>query len=327
MTVLSYLSYMFHSIPYYFMLYRMHIHTSIPFILYFLLYLFHLYTSFLYSNIATSLSLSFMSNNISRFHSIMTSHHLPSTLYLYLHSSNLYYYYSFILQVLSYPIYIFHSIPLYFMLHHMHIIVSIMFTLCHVSQSLHLYMLFHYSNIVPMLHSLFMSNNTSLHLFMTLNHSHISLYLYFHSSNLYYYSLHLRLALSYLYSSLLSHNFMYFTQHLVHRMSYFHSHSLSMSLDSLPYYLFMSNYIYLDSSLSLSLLMLHFHLSMFMTLDSAIYYMTVLSYLSYMFNNFFTYFTHYQLHIHATPLFTPHLMLLYLNLYKTFHYSYTVYMW
>ena len=181
---------------------RMHIHTSISFTLYYLLYLLSLYMSFNSPNIALMLLLLLMSNNISHFHSIMTSHHLPSILYLYLSSSNLCYYSSFTLLVLSYPIYMFTSVFMYFMHYHMHINANILFTLYYLMLLFSLYMLFHYSNIAQMLYYYLLSNNISLYLIMHFSHHLLTslLMLYLPSSMLYYsYSLLLSVS-SYLYS-------------------------------------------------------------------------------------------------------------------------------
>ena len=151
---------MFHLLSYYFLLHHMHIHTSILFILHRLLYLYCLYTVFHSPNTVLMSHSLLMSNNISLFiHLIMMSRRLPLMLYLYLTSSNLYYCYSILRLVLLCLIYIFHFVLPYFTLYHMHIIVSITFTVSSMMLSLHYYMMFHLTNIVPVLRSLFMSNN------------------------------------------------------------------------------------------------------------------------------------------------------------------------
>lgn len=73
----------------------------------------------------------------------------------------------------------FHLILYYFMLHHMHIHTSILFTLHHLLSCLHLHTAFHYSNIVPSSLSLLMSNNIlHFHSIMTSHHLLSILYLY-----------------------------------------------------------------------------------------------------------------------------------------------------
>ena len=95
-----------------------------------------------------------------------------STLSLLSHLSlyNLYSNFTNYNLVLSYPIYMFRLVIMYFMLYHMHIDASILFTLYYLSLWLHYYMLFHLPNIVQMLYLCLSSNNILLHLIMIIHH-------------------------------------------------------------------------------------------------------------------------------------------------------------
>jgi hypothetical protein len=86
------------------------------------------------------------------------------------------------------------------------------------------------------------------------------------------------MVVSYLYYLLLQHSFIHSLLHPLHIMYVFH---LLLPLTSLYYYNFhypIYIHYYLRSYLSYSTLKLHFLTSMFMLLDSDLYYMLVLSY-------------------------------------------------